>query len=136
MTAAEILRAAAELVERPGAWTQGELARCESGQADHFDAPSAACWCAMGAVFHVAQKSCIWDSTVDARAALLRQIQPIESIAGWNDAPGRTAAEVACLMRRAAATLDADDHPVNCFEMCCLPTARDDGGETKEGIDG
>lgn len=26
----------------------------------------------------------------------------------------------------AAATLDADDHPANCFETCCLPTARDE----------
>ena len=104
MTAAEILRAAADLVERPGAWTQGASALDASGRLVDFNSDAATCFCALGALWHAAGSAV--SLPVDSAETALRGIIG-RNVGDWNDASDRTATEVAQVMRRAAATLDA-----------------------------
>lgn len=47
---ATVLETAQNLLSRPGAWTQGALARDAQGVEVGTHAPEACCWCATGAV--------------------------------------------------------------------------------------
>lgn len=105
----EILNAAADLLERPGAWTQGDYARDDVGlgigefseieiEKGGFEP---ACFCMIGAVNRAR------GSDLDASlwGALRRPIWDVlgeQNIADWNDAPGRTQAEVVAALRAAA----------------------------------
>lgn len=95
---ASVLEAAATLLERPNAWKQGSfIGKAEDG---------GACFCAMGALAHISAVG--W-----AAITLLEQDLPATSpgdlspLAKWNDAPGRTQAEVVALFRTKAAALRA-----------------------------
>lgn len=50
MTAAEILRAARDLISDPKKWTIGNDARSATGRSVMANSPRAVCWCAQGAV--------------------------------------------------------------------------------------
>jgi hypothetical protein len=98
----DILDRAADLVERPGGWTQDALARDADGIGCDSMAARAVCWCAIGAI------ECAAEDDADAAAAavlvrdeLVRTGRP-RSLSRFNDALGRTAAEVAGLLRNAA----------------------------------
>lgn len=129
MSAADDLRAAADLLERDG-WTQGVYHRAVGGRCAH---------CALGAVavvtgFHrvgvpptyleeVAVGEVDWDyarkpdlygtfSTPeakrnDAAVAWVRKVIDTHLIPDWNDAPERTADEVIAALREAADEADA-----------------------------
>lgn len=94
----EILNAAADLLEQPGAWTQGTLARNETGAKVENESPAACSFCVLGAIYKVAP---------DNRAAR-RAIDAFEVNIGclgatvWNDVEGRTQAEVVAALRAAA----------------------------------
>lgn len=95
---AGVLLAAAELLEKPGAWTQGEFAKTASGDGTYWNSPDAVCWCAEGAIRHVGGGS-------DAIITLRRSLGlpgGLYPVAGWNDKHIRTQAEVVSALRSAA----------------------------------
>lgn len=97
---ADVLDAAADLLEKPGAWIKGDLALDASGEAVDPSDSNASCWCVMGATERVSDAS--WARR--ARNAFRAVIGGWnKSIPEWNDAPGRTQAEVVAKLREAAA---------------------------------
>ena len=97
-TTADVLRAARAKITPEGAWTQRELARTADGSPDAPDNPLATCWCAIGAI------ESLTNETYALRALYL---MGVDDIAKWNDAPGRTQAEVLALFDRAIAAEQA-----------------------------
>ena len=83
---------AADIVDQ--GWCQGAVARQENGCATNASNPQAVAWCIYGALLKATHEfqTCLFDHT---------GIDPT-----WNDAPGRTAAEVAGWLR----TLAGMDH--------------------------
>ncbi len=97
MTAPEVLEAAADLLEKPGAWTQGAHARNAAGAPMLVGSrPDAVCWCALGALDRMAPTNDLWDATVQA----MKEV--VGHVADFNDATGRTQAEVVAALRQAA----------------------------------
>jgi hypothetical protein len=67
----EILKAARELLAKPGAWTKGALARTESGAECAYFSADAACFCATGALNRAEDSGfIITDEWLAAEAAL------------------------------------------------------------------
>lgn len=93
---AAVLHAAADLLEKPGAWTQGDY--CRNGG-----------MCVAGALNVASGFRSDNGTATDAGrafAAALGLSRP-EGIAPWNDAPGRTQEEVVAALREAARKADA-----------------------------
>lgn len=98
-TVSEILNAAADLLEKPGAWTTGDYARGDD------------CFCALGAICEIEGQVKPRGNVVvekeesDASRAfalfVMGEPEPYH-VARWNDAPGRTQAEVVAALRAAA----------------------------------
>lgn len=110
-TVADILTAAAEIVAKPGAWTQGAYSR----DADHLATddecePVAVgepvCWCAMGAIAKAGDHNPLFSWSTDHPAVhayrVLRSLIPEGDVPDWNDATNRTQAEVVAALRTAA----------------------------------
>ena len=110
---AAVLNAAADLLEKPGAWTQGEMARDESGSGVEERDPKAQCWCVIGAVARATTDLTGWVSNtyVEARTTLALAVgtDADGGIPDWNDTPGRTQAEVVKALRHAALTVTPQD---------------------------
>lgn len=100
-TTAEVLEAAADRIAKPGAWTQGTFARDTSGDRCAFNDPNASCFCAAGAIYRSASSFFIADPLIDRLGAWARK-RGFRHLAAWNDAPGRTQAEVVEALRSAA----------------------------------
>lgn len=111
---ADILKKAADLLEKPGAWTQGDYARDDFGLGlgdyDEHELEdgrfSPVCFCTIGAINHVRGAdlgSSVWGVT---RRPLWDVIGE-RNIADWNDEPGRTQAEVVAALRDAATRAEA-----------------------------
>lgn len=102
MTPREVLLKAAALVER--GWTQDAGARSAKGNHVRSTGRAAVCWCAEGAI----QKAAFGGDGYAyhfAKGALLRALpKRALSIPDWNDAPGRTQAEVVAALKAAAET--------------------------------
>lgn len=99
MDTASVLEKAAELLEEPGAWTQGALGRDVDG--DPVVVPQlAACMCVHGALAKAAGKSRLYLWPTGAVLALQEAVRA--NVVAWNDAPGRTQAEVVEALRLAA----------------------------------
>lgn len=99
-TIADVLDAAADLIEPEGAWTTETVASTADGNSVLSDNPQAVCFCAMGAIFR-----CGGDP-VGADKFFGGTICPGGGwghIGPWNDAPERTQAEVVAKLREAAA---------------------------------
>lgn len=95
-TVPEILSAAADLLEKPGAWTQGALYRDTAGEPiGSFGDREAVCYCAEGAIAAVIGR---YDWFHPAYASL----GGVGELSNWNDHPGRTQAEVVAALRQAA----------------------------------
>ena len=96
MSVLEYLQAVRERLAVPERWTQGEYARDEMGMATGSCCYDAQCWCLLGAVFRESE-SLDADSNADSEALDLLQ-EAVGSkgkgLAEWQDAPGRTHAEV------------------------------------------
>lgn len=98
MTPAEILTKAAELLEKPGAWTQGAFARTATGE-KCFPGANAVCWCAGGALTQVSPR----EAAVAATKAYRLFDDLVGGLLSFNDHPSRTQAEVVAKLREAAA---------------------------------
>ena len=117
--AACVLERAAEYCD--GGWTQGRFAEDEKGMACGATHINATCWCASGAclcamhrIVGTAASAALWNGAEwESRTALERAIrsrwpfydEPIDLIPTWNDAPGRTQAEVVETLNVAAQEL-------------------------------
>jgi len=95
----EILLEAAELLEKPGAWTQKSAARDKQGRHVLFDEVGAVSFCMIGAISRISNNE--YPAYQDAKLALSRVVgRP--GIVTFNDAPGRTQSEVVTALRKAA----------------------------------
>ncbi|KQM88625.1 hypothetical protein ASE67_02475 [Sphingomonas sp. Leaf23] len=97
----QVLSEAADLLEKPGAWTQKAFARNGRGQSTGPLAASdtPVCWCVMGA-------TCVAGEEGDEGQAaddFLREFLGVPDLGAWNDDPARTQPEVVDALRRAAA---------------------------------
>lgn len=98
MTVRDHLIAARALIER--GWCQRNYATDARGLAVEERDPSACAWCVLGAVWATEQASGSSDVLARLReAAKLRRRQ----LHDWNDAPGRTRADVLALFDRVIA---------------------------------
>lgn len=84
---ADVLDAAADLLSKPGAWTQGEYVGINGD-----------CWCALGAIRRFTGS----ENDFSAPGQALRRVIKFDSIADWNDEPGRSQFEVVAAFREAA----------------------------------
>jgi hypothetical protein len=66
--------------------------------------PNAVCWCLVGALRAVSGDPDAYEEAYEAVAQYLNK-----SPAGWNDAPGRTQAEVIAVLRYAAAAIEREE---------------------------
>lgn len=100
-----ILLAAADLLSKPGGWTQGALARNRKGEWVSESQKSAVCFCAMGALWRAARDEVgptFSHFDVDPASEALEAVIG-DHVADWNDELGRTADEVVTALRKAAA---------------------------------
>lgn len=97
---ARILNAAADLLEQPGAWTQGAFAKDKNGFATYPLWPEACCFCVLGALERIAGGDTGYAYGVAEDA--VRDLIPSGFVSTWNDAPERTQAEVVTTLRAAA----------------------------------
>lgn len=107
-TPADVLRAAADLIEPEGAWTQGHYWASPTLDSSDMEEPSkvpddAFCFCALGAIARAADEEPDHACGHPAAEALKREVGPVHI---WNDAPERTQAEVVAKLREVAAKLD------------------------------
>lgn len=102
-TPAQVLRAAAKMIEAPGQWTQGAFARTKAGKSVTWNDEKARCWCASGAIFRAAEPfSYIGDKAwTEANAHIPRRYA---HLAVFND--DRQQAEVVQFLRKVAERLD------------------------------
>jgi hypothetical protein len=93
VTAREVLQKAREILTPPGAWTQGQFARNADGVGCSEYRDEAVCFCAVGALHRAAWRvNSAPEWYYDALRALIAVVG--HSIGSWNDAEGRTQAEV------------------------------------------
>ncbi len=105
MTAAVILREAAELLSKPDAWIQQAYSRTADGKWCPPTDPDAVCWCVRGAIAKVVGS---WlDSAVKPAEDALRSHLGRDGLAQWNDERGRSAPEVVGALVAAADGLEA-----------------------------
>lgn len=103
MTISTVFDAAADLLEREGAWTQGATALDAKGHQTEPCSDTAVCFCMAGALVRVGD---IWNYS--ALRAAIRPLLPrpskpqLEPLVAFNDATGRTQAEVVSKLREAA----------------------------------
>lgn len=100
LTIGDVLDKAADLIEPEGAWTQEAYGRDANGLECQV-VEEAVCFCAMGAIYKAAGKIGEFEHDADLIAPLALLLD--EGIDDWNDAPGRTQAEVVAKLREAAA---------------------------------
>ena len=102
LSVADALERAADLIEPEGAWTQGALYRDALGEPAGAASGKAVCWCAVGALNEVRGP---FSDAFEAVEALLPKPRTfhLRPLSDWNDAPGRTQAEVVAKLREAAA---------------------------------
>lgn len=96
-TPADVLNAAADLLEKPGAWTQGAWKRGKSGREVRIYSPFAVSFSVLGAIDHVGGG---FNSAIHALKHLIGWDIHLQD---WNDQSERTQAEVVAKLREAAA---------------------------------
>lgn len=102
-TVPEVLRAAADLIAKPGAWTQDAFARTAKGSPIGPEEQPAVCWCASGALMKVCG-----GHFIKIRAdEFLRQVMREQAVSVFNDAPRRTQKQVVAALRQAADLAEA-----------------------------
>lgn len=106
LSIADVLDAAADLIEPEGAWTQGAFSKTKGGRynGDLVAPRKPACWCVLGAIARVSDSDPTRPFEGIARDAMLA-LDCVASgdVPGWNDAPERTQSEVLATLREAAA---------------------------------
>ena len=114
LTVSETLRAAADLIEPKGAWTQGRYWTDADG-ATYNDNPEGAlpvCWCALGALGEVgkvdpADLNLRGRSVADKAYEALVDTIGNSDVVSWNDAQRRTKTQVVAAFRAAADASEA-----------------------------
>jgi hypothetical protein len=106
LSVADVLDRAADLIEPEGAWSDGDVARDRSGNATYSMDPGAVCWCALGAIWREAEIA-----GINRYASEIPMAELVGgSVAIFNDAPGRTQAEVVAKLREAASLARDTSH--------------------------
>jgi hypothetical protein len=96
--AVEVLRAVRELLAESEAWCQGAWARDGRGRPVGSTRANAVAWCLVGALAKVRDPSSRGRKRlVEMLDEMLDEMFPV-SLPAWNDAPGRTHAEVLALL--------------------------------------
>lgn len=119
MDASETLSRAADLLEKPGAWMQGDFWRLADGvtyekAVDYGVVEDAepVCFCAYGAISYARGIiDCNQDDTMAIEpflGAAIGDMTPF-ALSTWNDAPERTQAEVVAALRQAADLAKANE---------------------------
>jgi hypothetical protein len=107
LSIAEVLSKAADLLEKPGAWTKRAFARDAGGRpVEDPTEPEAVCFCAAGAIWRSGGEVC-----GAAYNALLEYLGDAVFVSGWNDAKDRTQAEVVAALREAARRATPTERP-------------------------
>lgn len=102
-TVADILTAAADLIEPEGAWTQGAFARTAKGHVIGSGEDPAVCFCGAGAVYRMGGPRAVTERALNVLDSWARQRRKgFRIFAQFNDAPERTQAEVVAALRAAA----------------------------------
>ena len=101
-TVADILTAAADLIEPEGRWTQGAFARTGKGRVIGPCEKAAECFCGIGAIYRVGGVGHLSDAAMAELDRYARRRRH-DMFAGWNDTEGRTQAEVVAALRASAA---------------------------------
>lgn len=100
------LKAVRELLSVPERWTKDSMARAADGKDIDYASRKARCWCLYGAATKVTNHELIRGR--DLRDVIRNHIGgPGVTIMTWNDAPGRTHADVLALLDRAIAAEEA-----------------------------
>lgn len=100
----EVLIAARQKLTPEGAWTQHVLARSALGFRVPPNSPTATCWCLRGALSSVSRPGpnrSQGELEIRAVLVLAKLLGGHLHVWHWNDAPGRTQAEVLALLDRA-----------------------------------
>lgn len=120
MTTAELLRAARALIAVPERWTQRATARDRAGAWCGAGDPRAARWCPDGALrnrVYRGKKSWPLGLRRDRARAYVAALRALEAAIGvpvlqhWNDAPGRTHAQVVAAFSMAIALAEREEAP-------------------------
>ena len=106
MTNLEILKAARELLSDPKRWMQGRYAINSAGKSVGPDDPGAVCFCAEGAIRHIAPFA--FETALGALEKLVCGECSFWSLNSWNDSIYRTHAEVLSTFDLAIALETAD----------------------------
>lgn len=102
MTALKILQGVRELLSDEKRWTRGSYARDRLGRTTHSTSESAVCWCLIGALGKITNHERGARSAERALERVARR-RGREFPAEWQDADGRTHAEVLALLDEAIA---------------------------------
>jgi len=106
MKTAEILEAAADLIEPPGAWIQGAMATNKDGFIVVPSSAKAVRWCLFGAILTATRRAggSRDDSAVPFHEAneYITRTGLGDGVTEFNDDPARTQAEVVAALRAAA----------------------------------
>lgn len=95
---ADVLEAAADLIEPDGAWTQGEYVGINGN-----------CWCALGAIKRVGN----YVGDINPASMQLLLVISGRFVHEWNDAPERTQREVVEALRSAASLSRQNEEEAN-----------------------
>lgn len=105
---ADVLERAADRLSKPGVWTQGAFSKDRKGGYDDdlIARGRPVCWCALGGIASAAKHRPSSPFRKNRRA--YEALKTFEAVIGedgpdWNDASGRTQAEVVAKLREAAA---------------------------------
>lgn len=111
-TVADVLEAAADLIEPEGAWCQHDFARNRLGENTGLSEfrGKAVCWCALGATAKAAGDDHVLSHAADQA---LHVVVRHESVADWNDHPSRKQAEVVAALRSAASLSRQNEEKAN-----------------------
>lgn len=104
MNALTLARQVRELLAVPERWTRGEFARRADGSPCGSKDPAAQCWCLVGAMCRLDDDPIRGMEMLDAIRAATRS----DSASVWNDAPGRTHADVLALLDRVVQRMERD----------------------------
>ena len=122
MTTIEILKAARQVIEKPEHWTQGQYARTAENAGVSYSNPRAFCFCSQGAILKASHDQSLKGTAefsynkddlvpeIDEAITRLDQFCVGGGIEQFNDAPGRTHAEVLAKFDEAIASLETQGY--------------------------